>query len=269
MQFTNEDAKMTSDAWLGLDLGGEVRGRSALAVLGGRTDKPHLEAITLLGGQDDSLWEVVSSLRTRDPTVAIDAPLSLPICLQAGEKCTAASDCAVGICRSVRNHPGLGRKGLPYAERASEFELRTGIWREFGISPKLTMQLGIIAGRGIYLKRSLVSRGFPESNVLEVYPGASWKVREGKEIGVVIKRARKGDSKALGRLASSLQRYADAEASRLTEFGLDGLDSVMCALTAYWHTKGQTVSLGGQDGRIVVPTPEPRSPGESHGGRRA
>ncbi len=260
---------MTSDAWLGLDLGGEASGRSVLAVLGGQAGKPRLEPMTLLEGKDDSLWAAVSPLRTRDPIVAIDAPLSLPACLQAGEECTAASDCAVGMCRLVRNHPGLGRKGMPYAERTCEFELRTGIWREFGISPKLTMRLGIIAGRGIYLKRSLVSKGFPESNVLEVYPGASWKVREGKEIGVVIKRARKEDSKALGKLAGSLQKHVDARASHLTEFGLDGLDSVMCALTAYWYTRGKTVSLGGEDGRIVVPMPELRSPGESHRRRKA
>lgn len=164
--------------------------------------------------------------------------------------------------REVRSPAMIGpsrrrgrRDGLPFVERFCELELRSERWRRYGISPKSAMRLGQITARGIYMRRQLVRRGFPEESIIEVYPGASWKITDGKAIGRILSSARNEDRKAQRVLAWSLQRQVKANSEDLTRYGLDGLDSVMCALTAYWHTHDETERVGDEDGWIVVPRP--------------
>jgi len=258
---------MEAHMYVGLDLGGAISGNSIVSVLRDTTRKPHLVRMDPLGHVDDAgHTDPLSSFEPSDTVLAIDAPLTTPICLAQSDHCESGIDCRVEVCArlwryNVSRRRG-GRTGLPFLERTCELELRSGRWQTYGITPKSTMRLGQIMAYGIHLKRRLVKAGFRAERIIEVYPGASWKIVEGSTVGKILTDARRDRPKALRYLGESLRKWIEADLESLMKYDLDGLDSAMCALTAYWHAHGETERVGDEDGWIVVPR-APRLSGAS------
>lgn len=110
------------------------------------------------------------------------------------------------------------------------------ILREYGALPVTLPGMTMLAERGADLARRL-SNSF---ELIEVYAKASAKI-----LGVYHK-----DDFSFQKNIMSLDLDGDIN-TRL--FSRDELDAVLAAITAYLHTDGQTKTVGGDDGKIVVP----------------
>lgn len=178
--------------FVGIDLGGgkgKTTGVATLSLLPEST--PDVPAL-LVAFPEGSLYDeqLIAFLlgQPEQTIVAIDAPMSLPVCVRCTlPTCPQASACAVpevaflrkqGELRprvSLQGKPRYAPQGkpryTPYTQRITEIILA----EEHGILPRETLGQGMgpLTARMAYLRRALQPRFVLQQNLLEVYPKAT------------------------------------------------------------------------------------------------
>ena len=154
---------------LGIVLGGARSATTARALLvPGHGDRPRLASHELLAARttallsEDALWSALESASAS--VVAVDAPLTLPPCLRCSAACTGPGE----SCESREARELWKAGGNALAGRLCEERLRAAT----GLRALPTMQLGVIAARGVSLARRVSGAG-RATRMLEVYPRAS------------------------------------------------------------------------------------------------
>jgi predicted nuclease with RNAse H fold len=121
--------------------------------------------------------------------VAIDAPLSLPVCVRCNLSCPGMQSCEVPVVQWMRRHASSlhlrrGRTDpgkphfTPYTQRATELLLE-----RLTLQPReaLGQGMGPLAARATYLRRALEPRLVVHENFIEVHPRASLLRRFGPD----------------------------------------------------------------------------------------
>lgn len=175
--------------FIGVDLGGGKGKTTAVCRLRlGKGDAGEPQVIVEDQGHgstwyDDQLVDYLLRF-AGGAVVAIDAPLSLPVCVRCTlPSCPGAATCdvptvawfrrrdaqrqAAGDVSDARGKP----RYTPYTQRASEVVLH----EDLGITPRETLGQGMgpLTARMAYLRRALADRYQLNNNMLEVYPKAS------------------------------------------------------------------------------------------------
>ncbi len=163
--------------FIGVDLGGG-KGKTTAVVrlrLSGSGDKPLM--VTDTGGGkpffDDRLLTSIEE-HCADAVVAIDAPLTLPVCVRCTlPTCPQLATCTVDTIRWFRERTveTTGKpRYTPYTQRATEV-----ILQDQGILPRETLGQGMgpLTARAAYLRQALRRSFQLNHNLLEVYPKAT------------------------------------------------------------------------------------------------
>ncbi len=163
--------------FIGIDLGGG-KGKTTAMVrlsLSGAKDRPLV--VVDIGGDkpffDDRLLAMIEAHR-QDAVVAIDAPLTLPVCVRCTlPSCPQLAACEVETVRWFRERAGdkSGKpRYTPYTQRATEVVLQNQ-----GILPRETLGQGMgpLTARAAYLRQALRGSFQLHHNLLEVYPKAT------------------------------------------------------------------------------------------------
>lgn len=181
--------------FIGVDLGGG-KGKTTAVCRLRVPDRPSPDAEVIVEDQgagasfyDDQLIDYL--LRFADSAVlAIDAPLSLPVCVRCTlPQCPGAAVCEVPTVAWFRQRDAHKLRGeaatgsvpegrsrgkpryTPYTQRATEVLLH----EEHGITPRETLGQGMgpLTARMAFLRRALADRYRLHHNLLEVYPKAT------------------------------------------------------------------------------------------------
>src|SRR5690606_24497942 len=148
--------------------------------------------------RDDVVVEYLDRWVDDATVVAINAPLSLPPCIQCQLPCPTMARCSVDVVAWMRTWaPRLLSRGrsdphkpavTPYTQRATEV-----LWAATGVRPReaLGQGTGPLAARAAYLRRTLSPRLRLHENLLEVHPRATVAILAGDEAE---RRCRHGES---------------------------------------------------------------------------
>lgn len=177
------------------DSGAHNDGRRALFVAEARTRQFERGGGTIEGThpgspfRDRELIEWLERWVDNETIVAIDAPLTLPVCVRCQLDCPGMEVCEVPVVAWMRRHAGAlhtsrGRSDpgkprfTPYTQRATELLLE-----RMTLQPReaLGQGMGPLAARASYLTRALRSRLRLHENLIEVHPRASLTRRFGAE----------------------------------------------------------------------------------------
>jgi predicted RNase H-like nuclease len=267
--------------FIGVDLGGGKGKTTAIArlrLLSGPAG-PDGEAGVVLddsGGEQPWYDERLIDYLLRhagEAVVAIDAPLTLPVCVRCTlPACPTPPRCEVPVVRWFTERANGSRQNgkpvyTPYTQRATEVLL----YEQDGILPRETLGQGMgpLTARAAYLRRALAGAYRLNENLLEVYPKATLarlfpdtepeagQVRPNRGIiykdgngriprgsGSRVARHYKRSGHALSvrqQILESLPRLAFGP-GQWREFALQSdhrLDAVLCAYTAYlWARDG-------------------------------
>ena len=140
--------------------------------------------------RDRELLEWLREWVDEQTLVAIDAPLSLPVCVRCQLACPGMEACEVPVVQWMRKHaPKLHlRRGrsdpdkpyvTPYTQRATEL-----IMERLTLQPReaLGQGMGPLAARANYLRRALADRLAVHENLIEVHPRATLMRRFGAQV---------------------------------------------------------------------------------------
>jgi predicted nuclease with RNAse H fold len=272
--------------FLGVDLGGGKGKTTAVARLEVRpaasSDKPPTLEVVEVGTShakqpwyDESLIEYLG-LHADGAVVAMDAPLSLPVCVRCTEAvCPGMSACvdptivwfrtagaeliaqtaiadrdrivavpANGKMTSFAGGPPPSKKPTttPYTQRATEVILS----RRHGITPRETLGQGTgpLTARAAHLVRALGRFGYRrDHNLIEVYPKATLQMLWGPKIAASYKREVETWHTRARVLESLRGKLEFGRRSRLAKEAVLSndhcFDAVICAYTGYlWATEG-------------------------------
>lgn len=148
--------------------------------------------------RDEVLVEYLERWLDDTTVVAINAPLTLPPCIQCQLPCPTVARCDVDTVVWMRRWaPRLLSRGrsdphkpavTPYTQRATEV-----LWAAAGVRPReaLGQGTGPLAARAAYLRRALSPRLRLHENLLEVHPRATLALLAGDEAE---RRCRHGES---------------------------------------------------------------------------
>ena len=265
------EEKRDFTTFIGVDLGGGKGKNTAVACLERAADGVrvvHVSTRTDDGGPFHDRDLVAYARRRSDALLAVDAPLTLSLCVRCGLRtCPSLEQCEDPVARwfrevgdpMVREQARVGRKPptTAYTQRACEVLLH----RRYGILPReaLGQGMGPLTARAHYLRRVLEDRFTLNENLIEVYPKATIHVLFGEELartykrGVDTWRQRAEILEALGEeLRFEVWRQGCLENDHC-------FDAVICAYTSYlWATQGWTMpdehrQVFEQDGWIWFP----------------
>lgn len=168
--------------FIGVDLGGGKGKTTAVARLRLREPTGAGEApLVVLDECDSGPWYDERLLRylrghAGEAVVAIDAPLTLPVCVRCTlPVCPGSEVCDVDVVAWFRARAGLPARAkpryTPYTQRVTEVLLH----EDYGILPRETLGQGMgpLTARGAYLVQGLRGAYQLNRDLLEVYPKAT------------------------------------------------------------------------------------------------
>ncbi len=265
------DETRAFSTFIGVDLGGGKGKNTAVACLERTTDGvrvTHVSTRDDTGGPYHDAALVAYLKQHRGALLAVDAPLTMSVCVRCGLRCCPSLERCVDPVvlwfrevgdPMVRDQSRPGRKPptTAYTQRACEVLMH----RKHGILPReaLGQGMGPLTARAHYLRRVLEEQFTLNEDLIEVYPKATIHVLFGEDLarkykrGVDTWRQRAEILEALGsELRFEVWRQGCLENDHC-------FDAVICAYTGYlWATKGWTMpdehrEVFEQDGWIWFP----------------
>jgi predicted RNase H-like nuclease len=265
--------------FIGVDLGGGKGKNTAVARLSlAETAGVSVEEIAARHGKngestpfyDRPLLDYLERY-AKDAVLAIDAPLTLTVCLRCREPvCPGMERCVDPTVRWFREvgdewlAEGGGRNGkplsTPYTQRATEVFLH----KRLGILPRETLGQGMgpLSARARHLVRALEGSFRLDENLIEVYPKATLSLLFSPQIAKGYKRdapayeTRQKILHALPELSFGPRTGMQRELCFANDHCFDAL---ICAYTAYlwardgWERPGEHGEVWAQDGWIWHP----------------
>ena len=258
------------ETFIGVDLGGGKGKNTAVA----RLERAESGVqVTDYGTGKDAPWfddRLLSYLLAQDERtlVAIDAPLTLPVCVRCQlPSCPTVERCDVPVVRWFQDRASKPRvdgivsnttkpRYTSYTQRATEVVLH----EEHHILPRETLGQGMgpLTARTAYLLRALSARYQLSKNLIEVYPKATLTQLFGARTATRYKRSA-GSPAARLEILNGLSDVAFAPGA-WREHGLSNdhkFDAILCAYTAYLFAEGRCLpppdSMVEQDGWIWIP----------------
>jgi predicted nuclease with RNAse H fold len=212
---------------------------------------------------DDVLTGYLSG-QPPDTAVAVDAPLTLPVCLRCERSlCPGAGQCEEPAVKWLVQRTAVGRRRsrkpavTPYTQRVTEVYLSS----RYGVPPREAMgqSMGPVTARAVHLLKRLRPKFELNENLIEVYPKATLHILFGRRCAESYrKHARIWEARAS--ILENLSRWIDFEVWRETVLrNTNVFDAVICAVTGMlWASEGWTMppglrELGVADGWIWTP----------------
>ena len=262
------------DTFVGIDLGGGKGKNTAVALVQRRNGDARVSFVGTRtpGGSpfyDAQLLDFVRQHSPERTLVAIDAPLTLPVCVRCRlETCVGLDGCRDNVIGWFRNRGRelvLGPEArsstkpptTPYTQRACEVVLH----RKHGVLPRETLGQGMgpLTARAHYLRRALESQYRLNENLIEVYPKATVHVLFDGDRA----RSYKRQVDAWGTRAQMLEALSHRLRFDVWREGCLSndhcFDAVLCAYTGYlcdeqgWNMPQQDRDIFDVDGWIWFP----------------
>lgn len=262
--------------FVGVDLGGGKGKNTGVAHLRA-VDEPgevKVEVVDYGTGKASPFYDehLVDYLRSRpDALLAIDAPLSLPVCVRCRETvCPGQADCDVPIVRWFGERDRAQRlaslgcipigpskpRYTPYTQRATEVVLH----EDRKILPRETLGQGMgpLTARATYLLRALAPTFRLNDNLIEVYPKATLHQLFGEKLARAYKRSAESPAARLEILNALPELRFGPGAWKQDALDNDHkFDAILCAYTAYLYSRGACMapdeSVVADDGWIWIP----------------
>ena len=193
------------------------------------------------------LHELLSGTYQSVKTIAVDAPVSLPLCVTCELECPGFENCAEPhitwmwkAYRKIKKKKKSLKLFTPYTQRCAEFALQSEIDPPFTIDEAFGSNLAPLSTRGLFIHRRLEDREFIETNSKL----AIWTI--GRELKCAKSHLKTYSHVAHGKEARAhiLEKVVSydlvflyqQDINRLTE-NLQAFEAFFVALTAYFYSK--------------------------------
>lgn len=241
-----------------------------LSLAGGKTDKACLAVIEYFPkykkifltkifdkiksdeniSSDLKLYEFIEQMKSKTEYLAMDVPWDLPLCLQCELNCPGYENCSEPHIEWMWDHFREHSKKkkpkkifTPYTQRSVEMYVATELEENFVLPHAMGSNRAPLLARARFLQRRL------NLKTIEVHPSLSlWRI--GRTLPILKTHLRSHRMSAGGAEArrSILKNFSEAEISFFYEQDVKlmiennhAFEAYLCALTAFYKFKGQTV----------------------------